>query len=453
MAKVVKGIGKSNLRVVKTTQDTMERINLKAAGIDVGSESITVAVLDKPVVTFRTHTPDLEKAVKYLKENQISSVVMEATGIYWLPIYEMLEKENFPVTVANGAYAKNVPGRKTDVQDAEWLRELHTYGLLSSSFIPADKIRELRYYVRLRDDHISMSATHVNIIIKNLDAMNLKLHKVISDVMGVSGQKVLRAILAGKRNPEELLKLCTSDIQIKKGEDVISSLTGNYRNEYIFGIRQAMQLWDHYQLQIQSCDTAIEALLKEMTKDIQQPEKIEPTKQIRHHAPQIDDFHTMMVKLCGGKDPTKIPGINDMSLLRILSETGVDFSKWANEKAFTSWLGLTPKVDRSGKQKRKRHWYVFNKAGQAFRMMAQAVGNGKYSALSSFYKRIRSRAGAKIAVKATARKIAVYFYNLMTKGLAFVEEGIKRYEERYHDQQTKYLKKKAAEMGFELVAI
>lgn len=410
-----------------------------------------IAIIEKEVRKFSTFTKGIEEASEYLKSEGIKKIVMEATGVYWIPIYEYLEKKGFLLSLVNGAHAKNVPGRKTDVLDSEWLRELHTYGLLRASFIPNEKIRELRYYVRLRDDHISMGATHINIIQKNLDMMNIKLHKVIDSVMSKSGILIIQAILDGERNANNLWDLCKNYINNKKKIDVIDSLNGNYRNEYLFGISQALQMWEYYQAMQKQCDTKIEELLLQMTADKENPQNLNTAKPIKKNKPEIEDFHLLMIKLTLGKDTTAIAGINDYSTLKIIAETGTDLCNFKDEKHFTSWLGLAPSAHQSAKKKRKKGRRHCNRAGMIFRQLAVNVGNGKHSALSSFYKRIRSRAGKMIAIKATARKIAVYFFNLMTKGLAFVEEGIKKYEKRYSQQQEKYLQLKASEMGYILV--
>ena len=342
---------------------------------------------------------------------------------------------------------------KTDILDSEWLRELHTYGLLRASFIPEAQIRELRYYVRLRDDHIAMGATHINIIQKNLDMMNLKLHKVIDSVMSKSGLLIVRAILDGVCNPEKLWELCQEYIKDEKRQDVIDSLKGNYRKEYLFGISQALQMWEQYQVMQKHCDKEIEKLLQKMTIKTDEPQNLSTPKRMKRNRPEIEDFHRLMVKLTGCKDTTAIAGINDYSALKIIAETGLDFSKFKNEKHFTSWLGLAPSAHQSGRKKRRKGRRHCNRAGFIFRQLAVNVGNGKHTALSSFYKRIRSRAGKMIAIKATARKIAVYFYHLMTKGIAFVEEGIKKYEKRYAEQQQKFIQRKAHEMGYILVKV
>ena len=431
----------------------LRKINYQVSGIDLGSEEMFVATVDKGVRQFSTFTKGLEEAASYLKHEKIEKIVMEATGIYWIPVYEHFEKEGFNVCLVNGAHAKNVPGRKTDVLDSEWLRELHTYGLLRASFIPDAQIRELRYYVRLRDDHIAMGAAHINIIQKNLDMMNIKLHKVIDSVMSKSGLLIIRAILDGVRDSVKLWELCQEYIRKEKKQMVIDSLKGNYRKEYLFGISQALQMWEQYQLKLKQCDKEIEKMLGKMTEKQANPENLNTPKALKQNKPEIQDFHRLMVKLTGGVDTTAIAGINDYSALKIIAETGLDFSKFKNEKFFTSWLGLSPSAHQSGKTRRRKGRRHCNRAGFIFRQLAVNVGNGKHTALSSFYKRIRARSGKMIAIKATARKIAVYFFHLMTKGFAFVEEGIKKYEKRYAEQQQKFIQKKAQEMGYMLVKL
>jgi transposase len=438
--------------VPKNQRAVLNKINYNVAGIDLSSEDMFIAVIEKNVRQFSTFTKGIEDATVYLKSEGIEKIVMEATGVYWIPVFEYFEKQGFNINLVNGAHAKNVPGRKTDVLDSEWLRELHTYGLLRASFIPDEKIRELRYYVRLRDDHISMGATHINIVQKNLDMMNIKLHKVIDSVMSVSGLSIVQAILDGERDPERLWGLCEGNIDSKKKENLICSLKGNYREEYLFGIKQALEMWQHYQELQKQCDAEIEKILHKMTSEIDAPQNQGPIKPIKkRNKPAIEDFHLLMTKLTLCKDTTAIAGINDYSALKIIAETGTNLDKFKNEKHFTSWLGLSPSAHQSNKTKRKKGRRHCNRAGMIFRQIAVNVGNGKHTALSSFYKRIRARSGKMVAIKATARKIAIYFYNLLTKGLQFVEEGIKRYEKRYAEQQEKYLQRKVSEMGYLLV--
>jgi transposase len=442
-----------NGKKVKSSQAVLERIRLKAAGLDVGSEMVYLAILDKPVQSFDTFTSGIIQAVTYLKENAITSVAMEATGIYWLPIFEALEEAGIEVYLVNGGHVKNLPGRKTDVLDSEWLRELHTYGLLRSSFVPQEGIRKLRYYVRLRADHITMGASHIQHIQKNLDAMNLKLHNVIDDIMGESGLKILRSILAGTRDTKELLALCHIEIRKNKGEAVIKSLEGHYKPEYLFGLKQALEMWETYQNKMGECDREIEKILAEMAKDKTVPSKISKPKQLKHNKPAIGQLHLLMMTIFEGRDATQITGINDYTLLQLISEVGLDLTKWPTSDHFTSWLGVSPPLHASGKGKKRKKRKVVNKAGQIFRQIARNVGNSKYSALAGFYRRIRSRSGALVANKATARKIAVYFYDFMTKGHEFVEQGLKKYDENYKAQLIKSLNKKAQDLGMQLVPV
>ena len=380
---------------------------------------------------------------------------MEATGIYWSPIYEALEEEGLEVYIVNGRHAKNVPGRKTDVLDSEWLRELHTYGLLRASFVPGDEIRKLRYYMRLRKDHITSKASYVQHIQKNMDAMNIKLHIVISDIMGHSGQKVVRAIANGETSPKKLVGLCSADMKKRKADQILKALEGNFREEYIFALNQALDVFDHYIEKINACDVKIEGLLLKMTREKDGPVGLSAPKEIRHNKPLIKDFHYLMMKLTGGNDATAIAGINDYSLLQIISETGLDLQgQWPTSKHFTSWMGLAPPLNKSGKGRRQKKKFKgqVNNTGEIFKQIAQNVGNGKHCALSGSYKRVKGKSGsAAVANKATARKIATYYYNLMTKGIDFVEEGIKRYEGRYKQQKINYLHKQAKELGLEIV--
>lgn len=452
MTKVQK---KNRKRNFKSKKAFLEKIKVNAAGIDIGAENIFIAIIDQEVREFKTFTSGIKDAILYLKSHGITSVALEATGIYWFPIYEAMEEAGIEIYVVNGAHVKNVPGKKSDVLDSEWLRELHSYGLLRSSFVPKSHIRKLRYYIRLRNDFIRDGARYVQHIQKNFDAMNIKLHNVISNIMGKSGEKIIRAILDGQRNPYELLKLCKTEMQKNKGKDIIKSLEGNYREEYLFGIQQAYDMWKIYQQKIAECDKKTEKHLKKIIKNKPEPGNISKPKDIKHHKPQIQDFHYLMMKMTGNKDATKIVGINDYNLLKLVSETGTELTSWPTEKHFTSWCGLSPSTNKSGKtnkKSRKRRKKV-NETGEIFKQIAMNVGNSKHCALSGFYRRIKSRSGGLVANKATARKIAVYYYNLMTKGFEFVDEGLKKYEERYYTQRINSLKRNANEMGMKLVSV
>jgi transposase len=376
---------------------------------------------------------------------------MESTSVYWIPLFEVLEKAGIEVFLVNGAHAKNVPGRKTDVKDSRWINELHTFGLLRSSFIPSLEMRALRSYVRIRRDHIEMGATHILHMQKALDLMNIKLHNVISQITGVSGIKIIEAILKGERDPAKLALSCHDSIKKKKFNEVMLSLEGNYRDEHLFLLKQAYGAWKFYQDKVRECEKQIERKLKALTKEIPLPNKIDKPKRIKHHKPEIQDLHLMLMQLTNGKDVTKVAGLNDATLLELIGETGVDMTRWPTSKHFVSWCGLAPPVNQSGKTRSHKGWRAKTKAGQVFRLAANSIGQSKYLALKGFYKRIKSRSGPKTATKATARKIAVLYYNILRYGIEYVEEGLENYEKKYKENMQKYLLKKAHELGFELV--
>ena len=288
--------------------EDLVKIKGDAAGIDVGSEKIFIATTaSEEVVNYNTFTESYREAIKYLKDKEIKSIVMEATGVYWIAFYEMLDSEGFEVYVVNGKHAKNVPGRKTDVLDCQWLRTLHSYGLLRASFIPAQEIRTLRSYVRLRDDNISMGSQHILHMQKALELMNIKLTNVISHITGLSGLRILKAIIGGQTDPWKLLELCDKSIKDKKEKEVLESLKGNYRQEHIFLLKQAVEGWEFYQGRINKCDKEIEKLLKEMTKDKKNIQSKGPSK--HNNSPnrmQIESLHTLILKLTDEKDTEKL---------------------------------------------------------------------------------------------------------------------------------------------------
>jgi len=430
---------------------SLSTIHPHCAGIDIGSEKIFISVEEQPVQSFGTFTDDYLKAIAFLKEHKVTSVAMEATGVYWIPLFEMLEAAGIEVCLVNGRHVKNVPGRKSDVADCEWLRQLHCFGLLRPCFIPDESIRQLRTYVRLRNDHISIASQHIQHMQKALDLMNVKLHNVISQIHGVSGMRVLKAIVGGERKPETLAALCEASILKKKRTEVIASLKGNFKKEHIFSLKQAIDGYNFYQQQLSQCDTEIQTLLEHFTNDKPIPPDMTKPKPIRHNAPKVDELHTKLMIITQGKDPSQITGMNDKTLLEIIAETGLDLAgKWKTKKHFTSWLGLAPNMHQSGKSNKKRKVKKHSTAGDRFCESAIAVGNGKYSAFTGFFKRLAATRGRQIAIKATARKIAERYYDLMTKGIAYVEFGIECYEQHFKEQQVKRLYKQAKRLGLQL---
>src|SRR5688572_17495309 len=431
----------------------LEKINPNAAGIDIGSERIFIGIEDQEVRSFKTFTSFLEQSVEYLQLHTITSVAMEATGVYWIVLYDLLEQAGIEVFLVNPIEAKNVPGRKTDVQDCQWIQQLHSYGLLRKSFIPDQMIRELRVYVRLREDHISMASAHVQHMQKALVMMNIRLHEVISQIQGAAGLKIIEAILSGERDIERLVLLCNKQILNKKRGEVIESLKGNYRAEHLFALQQALNAWKFYHSLIAECDMKIELILSATTQNKPPLTQLSKAKAIRHHKPEVKNLHEKLALLLQGKDPTVLPGITDYNLMQLVAEIGTDLTQWPSSKHFTSWTGLSPGKNTSGKITKRSKRRISTKAGQIFRQAAQSLLQSKHIALGAFARRIKARKGPMIAVKATARKLAVMFYNLMTKGLDYVEQGVKKYEEQYRIQMTKFLQKKAAEFGYAMVAI
>ena len=427
-------------------------VNNNTAGIDIGSRKIFIGIADKPVVSYNTFTDDYLHAVTYLKENNITSVAMEATGVYWISLYDILDQSGFDVILCKADQAKNIPGRKTDVADCQWIQQLHSYGLLRSSFIPPQHIRSLRTYVRQRRTNLQLASDHIRRAHKALELMNIKLQNVITQINGKSGLAVLSAIIKGNHNPENLAALCEESILKKKKEAVIKSLKGNFSDENLFLLKQAVDAYLFYLKQVDVCDKQIENHLSLITQELPRPEKLNKPKPIRHHKPNIDDLHLKLMQLTGGKDASQITGLTDSTLLQVISEVGTDLSRFPTEKHFTSWLGLSPNSHQSGLTNKKKKFKRHTSAGQIFRLAAQAIAQSKHLALTSFYHRIKARKGSLGAIKATARKIAVIFYNVMTKGIEFVEQGIKLYEQKIKERQIKYLHKQAHRFGLTLIS-
>lgn len=429
----------------------VERIRKNAAGIDIGTEEFYVSTDGEMIKVFKTFTYSIETLISYLKEQGTLTVAMEATGVLWVPLYDMLENAGFEVFLVNGAHARNVPGQKSDPFDCRWLQQLHTFGLLRASFIPLDHIRLLRNCIRLRNDHIQSASGYILQMQKAFELMNIKLHEVIDQLQGTSGMLIIKAILSGERNAEKLLSLCHITIRKNKKEQVLMSLKGNYKQEYLFLLQQALECYEFFQSKIKECDHQIEIYLKKITNNLPEVESTQ-AKPARHNDIQIKDLHQMLVKLANGKNACQLPGISDKTFFELITETGIDLAAvWPTEKHFTSWAGLAPRKNQSGKMNRaKRRFNPKTRVGQIFRMMAFSISNSRNIALKGFYKRIKSRHGARVAMKALARKLAVLYYNFMTKGMEYVEQGIEQYEKKYKERVIKNLSKRAQEFGLVL---
>ncbi len=427
-----------------------ETVHEHAAGIDIGAEKIFVSPDGLEVVSFDTFTCGYYQCIEYLQQKEITDVAMEATGVYWIALYAMLESCGFKVCLVNPKETKQVKGRKTDVKDCQWIQKLFSAGILRQSFIPEQSYMEVRQLVRERIDIIEMGSTYVNKMQKSLELMNIKLKEVICQIHGASGIKMIRAILTGNRDKEYLLSLCDKKIVDKKGEAVLKALEGNYNETYLFMLEQNLYMWEKHQEHISTIDKRIGELLQQLSKDKELLVKDSKPKPVRHHAPKIEGLHQMLIRLYG-VNVSSISGINDYTLLRLLGETGVDMSKFPNHKHFVSWCGLSPKHHKSGKMNKRVKATRCNKTGQIFKEIAQALINSKYIAIGSFIRKIKARKDSAIAIKAGARKIAVAYYNTLTKGSDYVEQGTKKYEEQIAKREKAVLKKLAKKYNMQVV--
>ncbi len=429
----------------------LSKIHLHSAGIDIGSEKVYVAAEGQPVRNFRTFTSSYKELGTYLKLHQITHVAMEATGIYWITLYDILEEMGFDVTLVNPADSKNLPGRKTDVQDCQWILQLFSYGLLKKSFIPPDIVRKLRVYTRMREDKLQMASSHINHMQKALVQMNIRLPEVLSQTHGVSGMAMIKAILSGERNAEVLLNYCTTDLKKRKGADILLALEGNYKEEYLFELQQAHDGYMFYLVQVEKCDAEAEKILQQYHNETGKDFKDEnPVKPIRHNKPKIENLHILLLSIHGA-NPTILPGITDYSFMRLTAELGNDIKQWPTIKCFTSWLGLAPGKNESGKRSKRSKKRSATRAGQIFKQAAQSLLISKQPGLGAFARRLKARRGAAIAIKATARKLAELYYKVFSEGMQYVEEGVKIYEEKLKQQQIRFLKKKAIELNLQLV--
>ncbi|MFL5346530.1 MAG: IS110 family transposase [Hyalangium sp.] len=448
MEKVRKQKGKSQRRPLPS-------LNGDAAGIDIGATFHVVAVppgrAEESVRSFGSFTGDLHALGDWLQELGITTVAMESTGVYWIPVFELLEARGLEVLLVNARDVKNVPGRKTDVNDAQWLQQLHEHGLLRGSFRPRDQVVRLRAYLRHRERLIEYAASHIQHMQKALMQMNVQLHHVVTDITGVTGMKIIRAIIKGARDPKLLAQ--HRDSRCKASTETIEkALTGNYRPEHVFALRQALELYEFHQAKVAECDVEVEAVLKELNESRATPEK--PMPAVRHargrNEPDFDVRSAMYTLL--GADLTQIHGFGAYTVLRLIAECGDDMRKWPTAKHFTSWLSLAPGNKISGgrllSSKTRRS---SNRAASLLRIAAVNIGRTQ-TALGAFYRRLAARTGKAKAVTATARKLAVLFYNALRHGLAYVDPGASYYEDRYRQRVVHNLERRAKQMGYALVA-
>jgi len=426
-----------------------------AAGIDVASEIHYVAVPDdrseSPVQSFGSFTSDIHAMARWLKSCDIDTVAMESTGIYWIQLYLILEEYGMDVFLVNARHIKNVSGRKSDVQDCQWIQQLHSYGLLNASFQPNNITRELRTYLRHRKSLTEGYSQQILHMQKAFEQMNIKLHNVLSDICGKSGQLIIKAILSGERNPEELVAFIDPKVKASP-DDIIKSLTGIWREEHLFELKQAYELYLIYKEKIQICDTHIEQTLSKM-EDASINAEGRNIKRRVYSKNRLGFNGTQYLYKILGVDITKVFGISELTALEIISETGIDMTKWPTRKQFTSWLNLAPNNRISGgKLLRPKKTKRRNKAGQAFMMAAYALQRSNHW-LGQYYRRIKSRSGPQIAIKATARKIAIIFYEMIKNKVEFNPLPLKEYEDNYNNQKIKKLTNQASQLGFKLVSM
>ena len=425
----------------------LQHINPYAAGIDVGCRSHFVAVpegsCEQPVREFSSFTDDLHQMADWLLDCGVTRVVMESTGIYWIPVFEILESRGLEVRLVNARHVKNVPGRKSDVLDCQWLQRLHSYGLLEGAFRPAEHVCTLRAYVRQRMNLVRYAASHIQHMQKALAQMNLQLANVVADITGATGMRIIRAVLDGERDPLVLARL--RDRRCKNSEQTIArSLNGNFRPEHLFSLKQAVELYEFYQSQIAECDQQILGQLASFD-----------AADASGNGPDDKPPASLgeALQRMSGVDLTRIDGIDINSALKIIAEIGIDMSRWKSAKHFASWLGLCPGTKVSGgKVLSAKSKPVANRAAATLRMAAFTLFRSK-SALGAYLRRQRSRLGAPKAITATAHKLARLVYTMLKHGTVYVDAGQEYYEERYRTRVVQNLKRKAQELGFSLVEI
>ncbi len=437
--------------------DALSMINPGAATIDIGSTMHMAAVNPNadsdPVRSFGTFTGDLHAMARWFKACGVTSVAMESTGVYWIPAYEVLEEHGFRVILVNARYAKNVPGRKTDVNDAAWLQRLHSFGLLRGSFRPEAGVATLRAYLRQRERLIEYCASHIQHMQKALMEMNVQLHHVVSDVTGATGIRIIRAIVAGERAPDILAGM--RDIRCHaSAEKICAALTGTWRDEHIFALDQALALYDFYQAKILECDRKLEGALKALEvndgHDVKRLPKVR-TKTRQVNAPDFEVRSALYRVL--GVDLTQVHGIGPSLALKLVGECGTDLAAWPSAKHFTSWLCLAPGNKISGgKLLSSRTRRSSNRAAALLRLAATTLGRSD-TALGAFYRRLSARAGKAKAVTATARKIAVLFYNSLRHGMTYHDPGASQYDARYRSRVIGNLQRRAKALGFSLLEI
>jgi transposase len=453
---------KQRREITRTLQSgdlSLEVVHPDAAGIDIGNESHYVAVPptreSEPVRRFGCTTAELKSMADWLKQCRIRTVAMQSTGVYWIAVFDILEEAGFEVYLVNARETKNLPGRKSDVQESQWLMKLHTYGLLRNSFRPSQEIRTIRTYWRQRNDLVRSAARHIQRMQKAMTQMNVQLANVLSDVSGVTGQAIIKAILAGERDPQKLARF--RDWRVKASqEEIARSLEGNWQEDLLFVLKQEQDNYDFCQKQMAECDQQLQQYLQQRQDrsvgiNLREEKRKARLKKQRGNAPQFD-LRAELFRMTG-TDLTQIDGIDIMTAMTILSEAGSDMSKWKTEHHFVSWLRLCPdnkisadKVIGKGRLPTK------NRITSALRMAASTLRLSN-TYLGAQFRRLRTRLGPPIATKAMAAKLARLVYRMLRYGMQFVDKGTEFYEAQHRKQQVNYLKWKAANLGLQIIEV
>jgi transposase len=462
-------------RAVKPTRpaNKMPVVHPHAAGIDVGATEHSVCVPedavaadDSPVRQFKAFTGDLDQLVEWLQACKVKTVAMESTGVYWIPLYQKLECAGLEVVLVNARHLKRVPGRKTDILDCQWLQQMHSYGLLSGSFRPSNDICVLRTFLRHRGNLVASCGIQVQHMQRALDQMNIHLHHVIADLGGDTGLAILDAILAGERDPKVLVKLRDPRCNKATVEEMEAALKGDWREEHLFVLQQSLECYRALWRQMAECDRAMEKVLERVAANpsevpeaerpanpVAQPpsEKKKRKKRARGNSPQ-QDFTAQLHRICG-VDLTRVAGFNMLSVLILISEIGVDMSRWPNAKAFCAWLGLCPGNKISGgKVLSSRTPHVVNRAATLLRTLATTLGKTD-TWIGSFHRRMKSRLGPAAANTATARKLATIVYHLLKYKEEYIDVDRLVYEDRFRRYRIGRLRKQAEELGYEITEI
>jgi transposase len=438
----------------------MRQVNEKAAGVDIGAEEIVVCVAGDEstqiVKAFGNYTVDLQNIGKWLHEHQVKTVAMESTGVYWIPLFEELERQGFGCLLISSRSLRRVSGRKSDIQDAQWIQTLHSYGLLESSFRPQGELVALRTILRHRGQLLEHRSPHIQQMQKALLQMNVQLSQALSDVTGETGLSILRAIVGGERDPQKLAAFRDRNCK-KSAEEIGKALTGTWQAEQLFIVKQSLELYDFYTKQVEICDAEIDRMyaLTRPALEAGELKPLPPKKRNSHskNAPQNGEEIRKHLKRISGVDLSVVDGFGVSLAQTVIMEVGTDMTKFPSEKQFCSWLGLAPKHEISGaKVLKNRTMKTKNRAGQAFRMAAQSVKRAD-CVFGSLYRRLKSRLDKAQATVATAHAMARVVYRMLKYKVEYEKINVEEYEKKYKDQQIKYMKKKAEKFGFQLVPV